>query len=581
MIPMRDGVRLSAYLYFPPGNGPWPAIFEQRYVDIRGAATRQWCAGMAKRGYVVGMVNFRGAHESEGTWAGYRALGWGKQQDGFDVCEWLGTQPWSTGKVGSFGSSQGGYAQNFLAVTQPPHLVCQFMIDTGLSLYHEGYCIGGAFRPQRHAKLAENCRDPADHRALMEEWFKHPRYDAYWRQEDCSKHFDRMNVPCFTIGSWYDFMNTGSIKSWIGRQTKGGPDSRGAQWLVIGPWLHGRSNKTNHVGELAYPANASFNVEDAMQAWFDHWLKGADNGVTHEPPVRYYVMGAAGEAGAPGNEWRSATNWPIKTFSKNYFLHEGGKLEVLSPTAAHSSTSFVSDPLNPAQIPGTAFPGARDARAFEQQPNVLTFTSEPLAKPEEWTGLVTAELMVSSTARDTDFIVRVSDVYPDGRSILITDSIRRARFREGFDEELLLKPGKVYKLAFEVGWMSQVFNAGHRIRVTVASTGAPFYEPNPQTGEAPTIEFPANASVATNTVHHNRVDASRIIAPVPDISTGIGIARPRAKPQQQPGVAGAPGVPPVPVVPGVTPAGAGGAPLTPQAPRPGGGGTTTSPTRKR
>ena len=125
-----------------------------------------------------------------------------------------------------------------------------------------------------------------------------------------------------------------------------------------------------------------------------------------------------------------------------------------------------------------------------------------------------AELFVSSTAQDTDLIVRVSDVYPDGRSILIVDYPWRVRYREGFDHETLMTPGEVYKVAFPVGWMSQIFNKGHRIRVTISSTGAPLYEPNPQTGETLTIEFPDNAIKATNTIHHNAKHASRIIAPV-------------------------------------------------------------------
>ncbi len=121
---------------------------------------------------------------------------------------------------------------------------------------------------------------------------------------------------------------------------------------------------------------------------------------------------------------------------------------------------------------------------------------------------------MSSTAKDTEFIVRVSDVYPDGRSILVVDYPWRARYREGFDHEALLEPGKVHKLAFPVGWMSQIFNKGHRIRVTVASTGAALYEPNPQTGKPLTIEFPADAVKAVNTIHHSSKHASRIIVPL-------------------------------------------------------------------
>ena len=121
MIPMRDGQHLSAYVYFPGGDGPWPAAFEQRYADLRGAGTRKAAAQLAEAGFVVAMVNFRGTYLSEGTWVGYRALAWGELQDGYDVCEWLATQPWCTGKIGTFGSSQAGYAQNFLAVAAPPH----------------------------------------------------------------------------------------------------------------------------------------------------------------------------------------------------------------------------------------------------------------------------------------------------------------------------------------------------------------------------------------------------------------------------------------------------------------------------
>jgi len=250
MIPMRDRQRLSAYLYFPSGDGPWPVLYEQRYADLRGAGTRQANARLAQADYVVCAENFRGTYESEGTWVGYRALGWGELQDGYDTVEWLAKQPWSTGKIGTFGSSQAGYAQNFLAVTQPPHLVAQYMIDTGLSLYQEGYRIGGATRPERFKGMDVNCREPAHNRALMAEWFAHPTYDDYWKFEDCSLHFDKMNVPCFTVGSWYDFMCQGSIESYIGRQHRGGPNSRGRQKLLVGPWLHGRFKETNKVGEL-------------------------------------------------------------------------------------------------------------------------------------------------------------------------------------------------------------------------------------------------------------------------------------------------------------------------------------------
>jgi predicted acyl esterase len=514
MVSMRDGVRLSTYLYLPPGQGPWPVLYEQRYADLRGAPTRKDYARLAAAGYVVAAQNFRGTHRSEGTWVGYRALGWGEKKDGHDTVEWLARQPWSTGKIGTFGSSQAGFAQNFLAVAQPPHLVCQYMIDTGLSLFHEGYRIGGTTRPERFQQMESVCRNPGDNRRLLQEWFDHPTYDSYWAEEDCTRHFDKMNVPCFTVGSWYDFMCVGSVESFIGRQHKGGPQSRHQQQLLLGPWLHGRFKETNRTGELTYPENARFAMEAHMIRWFDHHLKGIDNGVERDPAVRYYVMGAVGEKNAPGNEWRTARDWPVAAGAASYYLHQEGRLTRQVPIEDTSATTFRADPLHPNEIPGRAFPGARDARPFEKQAEVRTFTSDILVEPVEWTGKVQAELYVSSTAKDTDFIVRLSDVYPDGRSILLMDSVRRARYREGYEKEVLLEPGTIYKVAFDVGWTSQVFHRGHRIRITVASTGAPFYESNPNTGEPLTLQPAGKAIVANNTLYHNRRYASRVLAPV-------------------------------------------------------------------
>jgi len=514
MIPMRDGKRLSAYVFFPKGEGKWPAIFEQRYADISSAGSRKAAAGFARGGFVVAMVNYRGTHESEGTYVGYRALQWGKLRDGYDVCEWLAAQPWCTGKIGTYGGSQAGYAQNYLAVTQPPHLVAQYMTDTGLSLFHEGYRIGGVTRPNRFNAFSKDARDPADNTALLAEWDAHPDYDDYWRDEDCTLHFDKMNVPCFTIGSWFDFMCQGSVWSFQGRQQKGGPNSRGAQQLILGPWLHGGYPKSNRIGQLLFPENAQFDVYAHMTRWFNHYLKGEANGVEKDPIVRYYVMGACGEDGAPGNIWREAQDWPPRTQGTSYFLRDDGRLAPRASSASRSSTSYASDPLQPMSMPGRSFLGALDARPFEEQSEVRTWTTDVLKEPVEWTGEVTAEVWVSSTARDTDFILRVSDVYPDGRSMLLMDYPMRARYRDGFDKQRLLTPGEPAKLAWHIGFTSMIFNKGHRIRVAIASTGAPLYEPNNQTGGPQTVDWMKTTQSAINTIWHDAAHPSRVIAPV-------------------------------------------------------------------
>jgi uncharacterized protein len=517
MVPMSDGTKLSVYLYIPEGKGPWPVLYEQRYSDVTVNSSRKAYTALAMKGYVIAAQNFRGAQKSEGVYTGYRALGWGPQRDSYDTVMWLAKQPWSTGKIGTFGGSQAGYAQNFLAVTQPPNLVAQYMTDTGQSLFHLGYRRGGTTRRMAF----DEARDPRDAVNLNLAMFKHPVYDEYWKAEDTTLHFDKMNVPCFTLGSWYDFMNVGSIESFIGRQHHGGQQSRGKQQLLIGPWLHGSSYRsTGPVGEIAYPANSIFPVWDHMIRWFDHYLKGIDNGVDREPAVRYYLMGAVGkgEENAPGNQWREAADWPIAARETAYYLHgaasgTAGGLSTGKPKGP-GATTYNSDPANPAPISGRAFPGAQDARSHEAHPDVRTFTTEPLTAPVEWTGKVKAELFVSSTAPDGDFIVRVTDVYPDGRSILIIDGIRRARFRDSWEKETFMKPSEVYKVAFDVGWLSQVFNKGHRIRVSVASTGTPFYDVNPQTGEPLTYEPAKKVKAAKQTVYHSGSHVSRIIAPV-------------------------------------------------------------------
>ena len=517
MIPMRDGIRLSTYIYLPPGKSPWPVLYEQRYSDQRGASSRKNYAALAMKGYVIAAENFRGAQLSEGKYVGYRDLGWGERKDGYDTVAWLARQPWSNGKIGTFGGSQAGYAQNFLAVTQPPNLVAQYMTDTGQSLFHLGYRRGGTTRLMPF----QEARDPKDAVDLIHAIFKHATYDQYWQQEDTTLHFDKMDVPCFTLGSWYDFMDAGSIESYIGRQHHGGPRSRGKQQLLIGPWLHGSVTKASgKVGDLEYPDVSIFPLNAHMIRWFDHYLKGVDTGVDRDPVVRYYVMGAvgAGEKGAPGNEWRTASDWPVPARETAYYLHgtesgTAGGLSIEKPKGSRATT-YISDPANPAPISGRAFPGARDAREHEKHPGVRTFTTDALDTPVEWTGKVRAELFVSSTAPDSDFIVRLTDVYPDGRSILIMDGIRRARFRESWDREVFMKPGEVYKVAFDVGYLSQIFNRGHRIRVSVASTGAPFYDPNPQTGEPLTVEPANKLMAATQTLYHSGPQASRILAPV-------------------------------------------------------------------
>ncbi len=225
-------------------------------------------------------------------------------------------------------------------------------------------------------------------------------------------------------------------------------------------------------------------------------------------------MGACGEPGAPGHEWRETQSWPPSSKQTAYRLLDKSRLSAGSEKAEGESTSWVADPYNPPKLEGAQPQSGLDQRNVEVHSGVLTFTTDPLDEPVEWTGMIRARLYMSSSARDTDAIVRVTDVYPDGRSILLTDMVRRLRFRNGFEREDFLEPGEVNKVEFDVAWMSHIFNRGHRIRISVCSHAAPYWEINPQTGEAIAAELPARMQVAHNALFHAPGKESTILAPV-------------------------------------------------------------------
>lgn len=513
-IPARDGVTLAGWIIRPDRVGKFPAVFEQRHADITAPSLRRAAAEVARAGYAVAMLNWRGTHDSGGRFISFRSLGWGEVRDGYDICEWLAVQPWSSGAVGTYGGSQGGYAQNYLAPTRPPHLVTQYIVDAGLSFFHDGYRVGGTTRPLKYRAQGEASGSVADNELLLAERDAHPDYDEFWHLEDATRRFADMNVSAFMTGSWFDFLVDATIRTWIGRQHQGGPNSRGKQQLLLGPWLHGRLNKSFKTGQLVFPEHAAWPESTHMIRWFDYWLKGVDNHITDDAPVRYFVMGACGESGAPGNVWREAQDWPVPARETRLYLHDAGQLSAAVPAKNSAGTTFHADPLNPVPLRTPRALGATDVREFEKEKDVRTWTTDPLDAPVEWTGRVRAEIWLSSTARDTDLIARVSDVYPDGRSMLLMEFPMRARYRAGWDRQVLLTPGEPALLKWPVGWTSLIFNRGHRIRVTLTSTGAPLFEPNNQTGGPQTHDWLKSARSADHTIWHDAARPSCLVVPV-------------------------------------------------------------------
>lgn len=506
LVAMSDGIELATTVYRPEGNGPFPVVVARTPYNkdgLKGEAQR-----FCRNGYVFVAQDLRGRFKSKGHHAIiFHNDGWNTPHDGHDTLEWIARQPWCNGKIGSTGGSALGVTQNMAAPGAPAALKAQHVTVGFSDMYSQGAFQGGAFRT-----------------GLLENWLKgtgmvdvnlktfvaHPSYDQFWQELNPETQAERVNAPGVFFGGWYDIFLQGTINSFTTIQSRGGPSAKGRCRLVIAPIGHGG------ITELKYPANASKlpRCVDSL-GWFDAMLKDKNNGVSDEKPVHYYVMGDPTDATAPGNIWRAADAWPPEVSETPYYLHAGGKLSAARP-AETGNQSYKYDPANPVTTIGgaelAADIGPRDQRSVESRPDVILFTTEVLEKPVEVTGRISAKLFVSSDCPDTDFTVKLTDVYPDGRSMLVTDGIIRARFRESFECEKMLEPGQVVEVPVDLWSTSLVFNKGHRIRIAVSSSNAPRFDPNPNTGHA--FRADQEKRVATNTLHISEKYPSRIVLPV-------------------------------------------------------------------
>jgi uncharacterized protein len=380
----------------------------------------------------------------------------------------------------------------------------------------------------------------------LKEFFSHPPEDqTFWDNWNFAKHYSEVDIPMLHFGAWYDIFIRATIANFAGVAEKGASENaRSSQRLFIGPWMHGplvSERFMRNVGELDFGPEAVIDFNLLAQKWFDHWLKDAPNGLEAEAPITMFEMGS--------NTWKKLTEWPpIGVQPTKYYFHKGrsgsanspndGILSTASPTKGEPPDEFVYDPKNPTRTRGGctlyALPsskkdlpknlepadehmaelglqaGPRDQRPVEK--SCLTYSTAILAEDVHVTGPVRVQLYISSTAEDTDFVAKLTDVWPDGRSILITDGILRARYRNSKVKPVPLKPGTVNLLSIDLWSTSNVFKKGHRIRVSVSSSNFPRYDRNLNVWKANArIE---DAVVATNTVHHDSERASYIELPI-------------------------------------------------------------------
>jgi hypothetical protein len=494
MVRMRDGVKLATDVYLPDGSGPWPALLIRTPYSRRAIGPPPW--SMGDGGYAVVTQDVRGRFDSEGQAIAFFDDGWGQHQDGYDTVAWILKQRWCNGKIGTFGASATGITQYLLAGTDPPGVVCQNIIVGSPSMYQYGARPGGVYLENLFTEWIKATKFGPKTLEMMRD---HAAYDDAWATVDLIARLPNIHkiAPAVHVGGWYDIFNAGTVEAFAAMQAKGRN-----QWLVMGPWGHGVGR--TKVGELVFPDNAKQIPAVAdMGEWTAHWLKGKDNGIERQPRVQYYVMGAIGEEGAPGNEWRTAPGWPIPATKQRWHLQAGGQLALEAPGAEKPDT-YHHDPNNPVPTIGgnnLLIPaGPMDQTKAEQRKDVLTFTSAALGAPLEVTGDVIVRLWVASTATDAHFMAKLCDVYPDGRSMLVLDAARAMSFRESYRHPTPIKPGKVYQITVNLGPTSIIFNKGHRIRLDIASSNSPRFEVCPL--------------AATQTVFHDKNHPSALVFPV-------------------------------------------------------------------
>ncbi|HOV73967.1 MAG TPA: CocE/NonD family hydrolase [Candidatus Hydrogenedentes bacterium] len=508
MLPMRDGVRLATDYFLPEdAQPPFPAIVTRTYYGRATKYTDAIVQRFAKRGYAYVIQDVRGRGGSEGRDMAFDDDGWGERQDGADTIAWVAQQPWCNGRIGTWGGSALGIVQVFMAPVTD-RVAGQAISVACSDFYQQIAYQGGVFRKA----LCEDWLKMQKSEHVLEVWHAHPTYDAFWERHNVEPVADRVTAPAVHIGGWWDIFCQGTINNFVTRQHNGGPGAKGRQKLIMGAWLHGPKADP---GDLVLKPNFGFDVGKYEDRFLDHYVKGEANGIDAEPPVNYYTLGDVIEPNAPGNEWRTAQDWPpFPTVETAYYLHADKSLSTES-AAGGESLAFTYDPANPCPTHGgaelTLPPGPYDQRELAARPDVLVFQTAPLDAPIEITGNVKARLYVSTDAPDTDFTAKFIDIYPDGRQILMLDNIRRLKFWNGYAKAEPVAPGTVVPLEIDLWTISLIVNKGHRIGLHVSSSNYRRFEKNPNTGE----DFPgAELRIAHNSVHMGKAHPSALLLPI-------------------------------------------------------------------
>jgi putative CocE/NonD family hydrolase len=540
-VPTRDGITLSADVYLPLSGGPLPTIVQWTPYESTRERFIAWGVWFARRGYAAVVADVRGRYESGGEFDAWTKDG----VDAHDTLTWVAGQQWSNGRVGTWGRSYGGVVQWQLAHLGHPNLVCLAPQVIHDDYFWDGYFTGGAFQLALTLGAAAlwtsamslitgpSARDLVlndrifAHLPLVEldeyvigrrvdywrDWWEHQTNDDWWHQ--FHHRPEAVDVPIFQQGGWFDPYSGSHLRTFaaIG--------DRVPSRVLMGPWSHEEDVETFTGGDIGFGPQSVTVIREHELVFYDRFLKEEANDWDERPPLELFVMGA--------NEWRGESEWPLAgTEPTRWFLRRDRALSREEPAADEPGDRYEYDPEDPVPTIGGVnsvmlmtqgaetpiVPGPIDQRVLEARMDVLSYTSEALQRDLEVIGPVEMVLYAASSARDTDWVVRLCDVFPDGRSIFMTEGIVRARYRGGTDGDTmeLLEPNEVAEYRFRLYPTANVFLRGHRLRLDVTSSSFPRFSRNLNTGED--VGTGTRMEVARQTVLHTDRYPSHVVLPV-------------------------------------------------------------------
>lgn len=507
MVPMRDGVQLATNIYLPEGDGPWPVVLTRTPYNKDGADRS--AENYNARGYALVSQDVRGRYASEGVDMPFE----NDMPDGYDTVEWIAEQAFSNGKVGIFGTSAPGITSNLAAAAAPENLTAAYVTVAPDSLFYRSRFVNGVFKEShsggwlRGQGISEEQIAAYRARAVL---------DQGWIDTDFLFHRQNVQIPVYNVGGWHDIYAEGSLYNYQYLQNEGHEAARGKQKLFMGAFGHGALQ-----GDLAYPGGGliSGDMEEQLR-WWDYWLKDIDNGIMDEPPVSYYMMASARKDNPSAlNRVIQTDSWPPQHEKVKFYLQSDGSISTSAPTADSASTTYRFDPANPVPTIGGqnlgADVGPRDQREIGERQDYLRFQTPELSQDVVVAGHIDMELYVSTDVLDTDFVVKLVDIYPDGYEALILDYPIRGRFRNGQRPEdvSMMIPGEVEKLTINMWSTAQTFEKGHRLGIQISSSNYPRFAVNPNNGAA--LDDVATPSrIANNTIYFDARHPSAMILPV-------------------------------------------------------------------